>query len=347
MYTIQPKKLMIINILDILKKYTDEDHRLSQRDIVDILKKEYSMPADRKAVKSNLMNLVDFGYPINYSESLRKDKNGEDKTVLTDWYLSHDFSDAELRLLIDGLLFSRHIPYSQRKELITKLEGLSSVYFHSKVRHICTMPDDSSSNKQLFYTIDVLDEAIEKKRQVEFEYCSYGTDKQLHPRKSDNGEIRRYIVNPYQLAVMSGRYYLICNYDKYDKLSNYRVDRISDIRMLDTPIKPADKVAGYKYGLDLAEHMAEHIYMFTSEKINVKFRANSYIINDVIDYFGTDIDISDVTDKYFIVRAHISEEDMFKWAVQYAGHAVVLEPAPLRERVINELKKAINNYEDE
>ena len=57
MYTIQPKKLMIINILDILKKYTDEDHRLSQKDIVDILKKEYSMPADRKAVKSNLMNL--------------------------------------------------------------------------------------------------------------------------------------------------------------------------------------------------------------------------------------------------------------------------------------------------
>ena len=119
MYTIQPKKLMIINILDILKKYTDEDHRLSQKDIVDILKKEYSMPADRKAVKSNLMNLVDFGYPINYSESLRKDKNGEDKTVLTDWYLSPDFSDAELRLLIDGLLFSRHIPYSQRKELTT------------------------------------------------------------------------------------------------------------------------------------------------------------------------------------------------------------------------------------
>lgn len=117
--------------------------------------------------------------------------------------------------------------------------------------------------------------------------------------------------------------------------------------MLDTPIKLADKVAGYKYGLDLAEHMAEHIYMFTSEKINVKFRANSYIINDIIDYFGTDIDISDVTDKNFIVRAHISEEDMFKWAVQYAGHAVVLEPAPLRERVIDELKNAINNYEEE
>ena len=37
MYTIQPKKLLIINILDILRKYTDENHRLSQKEIVEIL----------------------------------------------------------------------------------------------------------------------------------------------------------------------------------------------------------------------------------------------------------------------------------------------------------------------
>lgn len=70
MYTIQPKKLMIINILDILKKYTDVNHRLSQKDIIEILESEYCMKAERKAVKSNLMNLMDFGYPILYSKSI-------------------------------------------------------------------------------------------------------------------------------------------------------------------------------------------------------------------------------------------------------------------------------------
>lgn len=170
------------------------------------------------------------------------------------------------------------------------------------------------------------------------------TDKQLHPRRNDNGEARKYIINPYQLAVMSGRYYLICNYDKYDKLSNYRVDRITNIRLLDTPIKPVDKVVGHKYRLDLAEHMSRHIYMFTSEKVNVKFRANSYIINDVIDYFGNNISISDVTDNDFIVHTHISEEDMFKWAVQYSEHAEVISPESLRKRVIAALKNTLTNY---
>ena len=30
MYTIPPKKMVIINILDILKKHSDMDHRLTQ-----------------------------------------------------------------------------------------------------------------------------------------------------------------------------------------------------------------------------------------------------------------------------------------------------------------------------
>lgn len=41
MYTKQPKKLAIVNILDILKRYTDEDHRLSQKDIQDVLERKY------------------------------------------------------------------------------------------------------------------------------------------------------------------------------------------------------------------------------------------------------------------------------------------------------------------
>lgn len=40
MYAQQPKKMLVMNIPDILRKYTDEDHRLSQKDIIEILKTE-------------------------------------------------------------------------------------------------------------------------------------------------------------------------------------------------------------------------------------------------------------------------------------------------------------------
>lgn len=35
----KPKKLLILNILEILRKYTDENHRLGQKEIIHILKK--------------------------------------------------------------------------------------------------------------------------------------------------------------------------------------------------------------------------------------------------------------------------------------------------------------------
>ena len=58
MGTAYSKKLLVLYILDILQKYTDEEHRLSQKEILEILRKEYEMIVDRKTVRRNLLNLT-------------------------------------------------------------------------------------------------------------------------------------------------------------------------------------------------------------------------------------------------------------------------------------------------
>jgi hypothetical protein len=63
---------------------------------------------------------------------VRANKNGEEETICSDWYLNREFIDSELRLLIDSLLFSKHIPYNQCKNLIEKLEEQSSTLFQDK-----------------------------------------------------------------------------------------------------------------------------------------------------------------------------------------------------------------------
>ena len=80
------RKKLSFAILDILRKYTDEDHRLSQKDIIDILKTEYDMTADRKSIKRNITSLMEMGYEINFSEALRMfpNKNG----VLEESYIN-------------------------------------------------------------------------------------------------------------------------------------------------------------------------------------------------------------------------------------------------------------------
>lgn len=101
-----------------------KNHRLSQKEIQDILKREYEMMVDRKALKRNLLNLIEYGSNIEYREVSRKDifrkkdsvsykgtsdfadkEISEDDLLWTDFYLKQKFTNEELRLLIDSMLF--------------------------------------------------------------------------------------------------------------------------------------------------------------------------------------------------------------------------------------------------
>ena len=351
MDTLKPKKPLLL-ILEILRKYTDENHRLSQKDIADILKNEYGLKVDRKTVRRNITTLLELGYPIEYSEALRmmpNPKTGalEESCILSDFYLEREFTDAELRLLIDSLLFSKHIPYSQCKELVSKLEGLSNQYFKSRVKYIATLPETAPKNPELFWTIEVLDEAIAKQRQVAFTYNIYGTDKKLHPRRNGDGSVKEYIVNPYQMAAANGRYYLICNFDRYNDVANCRLDRITGIRLLDTPRKPMKQVPELKNGLYLPKHIAEHLYMFSGESVCVTFRMKKQIMNDVIDWFGMEIDFSDETEDEVTARVTVNWHAMRHWVLQYCRHVRILAPEDLAQTVREDLRNALGYYESE
>lgn len=106
MDTTQPKKLLILNLLELLKQHTDAGHRLSQQEIAALLRREYGMKADRKTIRRSLLDLIEAGYDLEYTETTRTNRRGEEETLLTDWYLRHTFTDSELRLLINSLLLS-------------------------------------------------------------------------------------------------------------------------------------------------------------------------------------------------------------------------------------------------
>lgn len=209
---------------------------------MDLLFTEYHMKVDRKSVKRNLINLIESGYNIEYSENIRiitgKDGTTEKSYIMSDFYLVRDFTNGELRLLIDSLLVFKHIPSTQRKDLIEKLQSLSSKYFQSNTLYYNIPPNPSSVNNQLFLTIEVLDKAIYYGKQVSFYYNDYGADKKLSPRRNHFGNPQLYIINPYHITVSNGWYYLICNQDPQNTIVTYRLDCITEIQILDTPVKP-------------------------------------------------------------------------------------------------------------
>jgi hypothetical protein len=344
MYARQPKKMLAINILNILQKYTDAEHVLSQKEIKELLETEFDMTVERKAVKRNLMELFDSGYNISCTEKVRKKSSGESEIIYTDWYYVHDFEESELRLLIDSVQFSKHISNKQSKELIEKLEKLSSKYFQNKIKHIKNLSLHTSGNQQLFYVIEILSEAMEKNRKVKCNFISYDIDKKKYA-KADKGKIKEYILNPYQMVIASGQYYLMCSMDKYKNIINYRLDHIHNIELLDEKRLPLKQNKGTENGLDLPKYMAEHIYMFSGDNIRVKFRAKRYLVDHLIDGFGIDITFGNATDDEVDVVVTANKEAMYKWCIQYMEHIEVLSPKSFRKEIKVALEKGVKKYE--
>jgi predicted DNA-binding transcriptional regulator YafY len=302
---------------------------MDQKEILDELNRSFDPPLDRKTVRRNIECLVDMGFPIIYT--IQNRKGGND--IWTDFYLERDFTEPELRLLIDGLLFSNHIPYRQCQDLIKKLEGLSSKYFHAHVKHIKTLPDNQLFNSEIFYTIEILGEAISAKKKASFQYVRYVTDKKAHPKLDSDGNPKVFI-SPYQMAAKDGKYYLICNYDVYDDISIYRIDRITNIKTLDDHIKPFSKLKdAHGKRFDLGEYMKTHIYMYSCGESRVRFNIVPAMESDILDIFGKEVIFEKETEEYTTVSAKVTEAAMLQFAKAHAPDVVILEPQELVDKM--------------
>lgn len=338
-----PKKLLIVYILDILQKYSDSEHTLTKSRIQQILAKDYCMETDVKAVARNLKLLEMVDRRVKCREAERINQRGREEIYRHGFYYEHEFDDAELRLLADSVMYQMQMPKKTRENLINKLIGLSSVYFKDKMKHTIYIPDNVPENISFYQNIRVLAEAVNSGKKVRFKYYSYGTDLKLCPRMNADGKDRIYTVSPYKLAVKDGRYYLICNYDGYDDISNYRVDRIKHIEMLNVSARP-ERELNNKDMVNLAEYVEQHLYMFSGKPIRAKFRANKYMLNDFVDYFGKNIRIENAGDE-MLVKVTAPEKAVCNWAVQFAGDVVLVYPPSLREQVKEKLKNALKDYE--
>ena len=128
MESFEPKKLLILRILEILTEYSDSEHKLRQGDIMNLLRLNYGIECERKAVARNVEYLQDAGYDIV------SDKSG---TYLAE----RKFEIGELRLLIDSVLANRNVCKPHTKELVAKLAKEGGKYFKNYTKHVINLDD--------------------------------------------------------------------------------------------------------------------------------------------------------------------------------------------------------------
>ena len=82
MDSLEPKKLALIRIYQILKTHSDYDHPLTQEDISNYLERDYGIMVERKTISRNLSLLKEAGFDIE-SKQVTPDKCLDEAKVAT------------------------------------------------------------------------------------------------------------------------------------------------------------------------------------------------------------------------------------------------------------------------
>lgn len=323
------KKSSVLYVLEILKQYTDKEHSLTYNAIVEKLRSLYGIEVERRTVARDIDILLDKNYDI-----IKKGNNGVS-------LIQRDFEEGELLYLIDAIYSSRSMPTKYARDMANKLTKNFSIYEKKKFNHLEKIDDGvKTNNKQLFLNIELLNDAIDRGKKVEFQYGAYDFDKVLKPKK--DGKVYR--VNPYYLVNNRGKYYLVCNNDKYDNIGNYKIDNILNIKILDEDIKQLKSLPGQN-DFSIKKYLSEHIYMMAGKSISAKLKIlDGDRINDVIDWFGKDIFINKDNDGNLYVLLNANEDALIFWAMQYGKSVEVLEPHETRAKIKALLEDMLKRY---
>ena len=321
------KKLILLYVLEVLKKDSDENHPLKQEDIAQKIYNRYGMECERKTIASNLGYLMDFGYDIQ-------------KIHGKGFFLGErEFETSEIMFLIDAVFSSKIISSKQAWSLCAKLFSFLSNNDSQKFRYVYKSDEVSRTDKkQLFYTLGMISDAIEAKKKIEFSYNKV----MLGEKKNE----KKYVASPYFFTNIQGKYYLVSFSEKHNNITNYKLEKIEDVKILDEKIMPITKIPGYENGIDKAKYSNENFYAFAGKTVDATLKlASETFVDYVYDWFdkGTNVYVKD-NEIYADVK--VNEQSLIYWCLQYGLGVELVKPKSTREKIAKTLQEISKKYEN-
>ena len=319
------QKLKIFYILDYLQRNSHEQKPVRAAELTAMLDREHNISCDRKTVYSDVAALQEYGVDIVSIPG----KNGG-------YYIaSRNFELPELKLLIDAVQSSRYLTEKKSRELIEKLLAQCNEQDAKLMkRNVLVSGRVKSMNETIYYSVDAIQEAIAQNRQIAFRYFDWDFGGKRKYRE------KNYVASPYGLCQDNENCYLLALSDRHG-ITSYRVDRMTDIRLLNKARTPCPELTGKA----LVDHANRLFQMYSGDATDVKLRFHKSLINVVIDRFGKDTMLIPDGEDYFNFTVKVAVSPMFlSWVMGFGNKAKVLYP----QSVVNELcelcREAMNQY---
>ncbi len=322
------QKLKMLYLVQIFSRETDDTHKLTMPEIIAKLAAD-GVNADRKTLYQDFDELRRFGFDI-ISEK-------EGKSYY--YYLgSRDFELPELKLLVDSVQSSKFITDKKSGQLIKKLESLVSRYEGSQLhRQVIIAGRVKTMNESIYYNVDKIHAAIGNDRQIRFKYFDWNLKKEMEPRYGG----KWYQLSPWALMWDDEKYYLFAYDSKHETIIHYRVDKMTQIGILDE--KREGHEAFRKF--NIAHYTNTLFGMFAGDETKVTIEAENRLVSVFIDRFGKDIIIAPVDEDHFRTTVTVAvSKQFFGWIMGIDGDVRIVAPDSVVKQIRAEIESLAERY---
>lgn len=323
------KALLIVRIIQILRRESDEEHPVSQQRILELLAERYGMTVDRKSIRRNLLRLAQAGFPVYSREGTRRIR-GRTEAVSLGWYWKHAVSGADAGLLEDALQFSP-LPALRVRQLAEKLKRFSSRHGRSGAVQAKNLPrpDAQALAERQKETAALLTAAIAEKKKILCWTDHFEADGKWHHDRTGAGEERRLKLNPYALFAACGQYVLLANPDGEETARLYRLSRLSGVELTDEAARPQKSVDALEGGLAASAYLdaAETVYLEPPARCTLDMQPEA--LTSLAETFGKRARVLSATINSVQAEVEAAPGAVAAWALPLGGRVKVTGPPHL------------------
>jgi predicted DNA-binding transcriptional regulator YafY len=181
-----------------------------------------------------------------------------------------------------------------------------------------------------------LEEAILTQKKVIFLYFDL----------SENGErvYRRgghhYVVEPIALVFNEDNYYLTCYSSRHDSTSNYRIDRMDGVKIIEE--RCCEKAIALRD--EVSAYTEQAFKMFGGQQENIVLEFDRSLIGVVYDKFGESVRMMPSGENKIIATVKVRVSPTFwGWLCQFRRDMQIISPENLSKQYIEHISSIVNN----
>ncbi len=328
MEAINPQKIKLLKLYEMLRQHTDEDRPLSTNQLCAMLEAE-GITCDRRTLAEDIDILNANGFEV-----LRR----RTRYAMLFYIVDRRFDLAEVKILIDAIQAASFITKQKTIELTDKVSSLAGSHKAAVLKeNLVTFNTRKHTNEAIFYTVDTLQRALQQKQKASFQYFDLDENGNRVLRKKSE----RYIVNPVGLVYHEDNYYFVTYHEAHEATVNYRVDRMANAQVEEEPVAEqaialSDELGAY----------TERVFkMFNGPQATVELQFDRKLIDAVHDKFGESVEITACKRGLCTVTVDVLVSPVFfGWCFQFGKSMKIISPESIALEIKDHAKQVMGLY---